>query len=66
MTIYEVILRPIITEKGHDKREGENTLCFAQSEVYDSESCREVRASTSPRNSPLAPFIKPIPPAMFR
>jgi large subunit ribosomal protein L23 len=29
MTTYEVILRPVITEKGHDKREAENTLCFA-------------------------------------
>lgn len=28
MTIYDVIRRPIITEKGHDKREEENTLCF--------------------------------------
>jgi len=28
MTIYEVIRRPIITEKGHDKRETEGTLCF--------------------------------------
>ncbi len=28
MTIYDVIVRPIITEKGHDKREEENTLCF--------------------------------------
>jgi len=28
MTIYEVIRRPIITEKGHDKREAESTLCF--------------------------------------
>ena len=28
MTLYEVIRRPIITEKGHDKRESENTLCF--------------------------------------
>lgn len=28
MTVYDVIRRPIITEKGHDKREAENTLCF--------------------------------------
>lgn len=29
MNIHDVILRPVITEKGHDKREAENTLCFA-------------------------------------
>lgn len=28
MTIYEVIKRPIVTEKGVAKKEGENTLCF--------------------------------------
>ena len=28
MTVYDVIRRRIITEKGHDKREAENTLCF--------------------------------------
>ncbi len=28
MNIYDVIRRPLITEKGHDKRETENTLCF--------------------------------------
>jgi large subunit ribosomal protein L23 len=28
MNIYDVIRRPIITEKGHDKRETERTLCF--------------------------------------
>jgi len=28
MTVYEVIRRPVITEKGHDKREAEATLCF--------------------------------------
>lgn len=28
MTVYDVILRPLITEKGHDKRENERTLCF--------------------------------------
>ena len=28
MTIYEVIRRPIVTEKGHEKREEQNTLCF--------------------------------------
>jgi large subunit ribosomal protein L23 len=28
MNVYEVIRRPLITEKGHDKRESEQTLCF--------------------------------------
>jgi large subunit ribosomal protein L23 len=28
MNVYEIIRRPIITEKGHDKRETERTLCF--------------------------------------
>ncbi len=28
MTIYEVIRRPLVTEKGVEKKEGERTLCF--------------------------------------
>ena len=28
MNVYDVIRRPLITEKGHVKREDENTLCF--------------------------------------
>ncbi|HEY7209126.1 MAG TPA: 50S ribosomal protein L23 [Bryobacteraceae bacterium] len=28
MTVYDVIRRPLITEKGHAKRENERTLCF--------------------------------------
>jgi large subunit ribosomal protein L23 len=28
MNIYDVIRRPLITEKGHAKRETERTLCF--------------------------------------
>ena len=28
MTIYEVILKPIVTEKGVDKKDTERTLCF--------------------------------------
>mgnify|MGYP002778888955 CR=1 FL=1 len=28
MNIYEVINRPIVTEKGVQKKDGENTLCF--------------------------------------
>ena len=29
MTIYEVIKRPIVTEKAVGKKDSENTLCFA-------------------------------------
>lgn len=28
MNIYDVIVRPIVTEKGVGKKEAENTLCF--------------------------------------
>ena len=28
MNVYDVIRRPLITEKGHGKRETERTLCF--------------------------------------
>jgi large subunit ribosomal protein L23 len=28
MTIYQVIKRPVVTEKGVDKKETERTLCF--------------------------------------
>ena len=28
MNVYDVIRRPLITEKGHTKREAEQTLCF--------------------------------------
>jgi large subunit ribosomal protein L23 len=28
MNVYDVIRRPLITEKGHAKRETERTLCF--------------------------------------
>jgi large subunit ribosomal protein L23 len=28
MNIYEVILRPVVTEKGVDKKDTERTLCF--------------------------------------
>ena len=28
MTMYEVIRRPLVTEKGETKKEAENTLCF--------------------------------------
>ncbi len=28
MTLYEVIRRPLVTEKGVDKKDNERTLCF--------------------------------------
>ncbi|HLH05301.1 MAG TPA: 50S ribosomal protein L23 [Bryobacteraceae bacterium] len=28
MTVYDVIRRPVVTEKAHDKRENDRTLCF--------------------------------------
>jgi len=28
MTIYEVIIKPIVTEKGVEKKDSERTLCF--------------------------------------
>ena len=28
MTVYEVIRRPLVTEKGVDKKDNERTLCF--------------------------------------
>jgi large subunit ribosomal protein L23 len=28
MNVYDIIRRPLITEKGHSKRESERTLCF--------------------------------------
>ena len=28
MNVYDVIRRPLITEKAHGKREGERTMCF--------------------------------------
>ncbi|HTX34623.1 MAG TPA: 50S ribosomal protein L23 [Bryobacteraceae bacterium] len=28
MTVYEVIRRPVVTEKGVDKKDKEQTLCF--------------------------------------
>jgi large subunit ribosomal protein L23 len=28
MNVYDIIRRPLITEKAHDKREQERTLCF--------------------------------------
>ena len=28
MNVYDIVRRPLITEKGHTKRETERTLCF--------------------------------------
>ncbi|MGH9585209.1 MAG: 50S ribosomal protein L23 [Bryobacteraceae bacterium] len=28
MNVYDIIRRPLVTEKGHAKREAERTLCF--------------------------------------
>jgi large subunit ribosomal protein L23 len=40
MNVYDVIRRPLITEKGHDKREQERTLCF---EVHPEANKIEIR-----------------------
>ena len=40
MNVYDVIRRPLITEKGHAKREEENTLCF---EVHPDANKIEIR-----------------------
>ena len=40
MNVYDVIRRPLITEKGHDKREAEQTLCF---EVHQDANKIEIR-----------------------
>ena len=33
MNVHEVIVRPIVTEKGVNKKESENTLCFEVAEA---------------------------------
>jgi large subunit ribosomal protein L23 len=40
MNVYDVIRRPLITEKGHMKREADNTLCF---EVHKDANKIEIR-----------------------
>ncbi|HEX4772140.1 MAG TPA: 50S ribosomal protein L23 [Bryobacteraceae bacterium] len=40
MNVYDVIRRPVITEKGHTKREEEATLCF---EVHPQANKIEIR-----------------------
>jgi len=42
MNVYDVIRRPIITEKGHDKRVQERTLCF---EVHPEAHKIQIRAA---------------------
>jgi len=42
MTIYQVIRRPIITEKGVQKKEAERTLCF---EVAPEANKTQIRAA---------------------
>ncbi len=42
MKLHDVIKRPLITEKGTDKKEGERTLCF---EVAGEANKIEVRAA---------------------
>jgi large subunit ribosomal protein L23 len=42
MNIYEVIRRPIVTEKGVTKKEAENTLCF---EVLVDANKTEIKAA---------------------
>ncbi len=40
MNVFDVIRRPLITEKGHIKRESERTLCF---EVHPEANKIEIR-----------------------
>jgi large subunit ribosomal protein L23 len=40
MNVYDVIRKPIITEKGHAKRESERTMCF---EVHRDANKIEIR-----------------------
>jgi len=42
MDIYQVLKRPIITEKGHTKKDEENTLCF---EVAPDANKTEIKAA---------------------
>ena len=42
MTIYEVIRRPLVTEKGVQKKEAERTLCF---EVAPEANKTQIRAA---------------------
>jgi len=42
MNTYEVIRRPLVTEKGHDKKDNERTLCF---EVASEANKTQVKAA---------------------
>jgi large subunit ribosomal protein L23 len=42
MNLYEVIVRPIVTEKAVNKKDGENTLCF---EVSPNANKTEIKAA---------------------
>jgi large subunit ribosomal protein L23 len=42
MTVYEVIRRPVVTEKGVDKKDKERTLCF---EVSPAANKTQVKAA---------------------
>ena len=42
MTIYQILKRPVVTEKGVDKKENERTLCF---EVASDANKTQVKAA---------------------
>jgi len=42
MTVYEVIVKPVVTEKGVAKKESERTLCF---QVAPAASKTQIRAA---------------------
>ncbi len=42
MTVYEVIVKPVVTEKGVTKKESERTLCF---QVAPAASKTQIRAA---------------------
>jgi large subunit ribosomal protein L23 len=42
MTVYQVIKRPLVTEKGVDKKDNERTLCF---EVASAANKTQVKAA---------------------
>ena len=42
MDVYQILKKPIVTEKAMDKKEGERTLCF---EVAPAASKTEIRAA---------------------
>ena len=45
MTIYEVIERPIVTEKGVGKKDAEKTLCFEVAPEANKTRCGGGRAA---------------------